>query len=433
MQRTSAQKALTRQILVVSLAALLLVGGVGGWAATASLSAAVMGEGTVIFDDNVKKVQHRDGGIVEKLYVKEGQHVQAGDLLLSLDGTSVRANLEIVESSLAQLYVRRNRLTAERLGQPDFDITVLQDKKIDTVDRSVLIESERTLFRNRAETLVGQRKQLEERKNQLRDEIEGTTVQLNAIEEATTLVKQELDAAQQLFDDKLVTLQRVNQVKRQKADLDGQRGERLAARAQAEGRVNEIDLQILQLDENRREENSKELADVETRIAELEQRRIAIRDQLNRLNVSAMISGRIFQLAIHTVGGVIVPGDTLMLIAPEERVLTVEAKIAARDIDQISRGQTVDIRFSAFDQKVTPEVVGHIVSIAPDIVHEERTGISYYPVRVTPDPDSMAKLKNLDLYPGMPAEVFIRVRDRTVLSYLTKPLADQMNRSFRED
>ncbi|MGO4197864.1 HlyD family type I secretion periplasmic adaptor subunit [Rhizobium sp. YAF28] len=418
--------------MVVAMA-ILLVGNIGGWAATTTLSNAVVGEATVVIDDNVKKIQHLVGGIVSEISVSEGSHVNAGDVLLRLDGTSVKANLGIINSNLAQLYVRRSRLEAERLGQPSFSMDELEAKGVDLEGNKLLIDGEMQLFKTRQSSMVGRKKQLEEKMAQLDEEIKGDTIQLQAIDDATSLVNEELAATEELYEKKLVTMQKINSLKRQKADLDGSRGSRVAYRAQAEGKIAEIKLQVLQLDADQSAENSKDLTDVEGNIAEMEERRIAALDQLQRLDLKAPLSGRIYQLSVHTVGGVVTPGETLMLLAPDNRALTVEAKIATRNIDQVHVDQDVDIRFTAFDQRSTPEVQGKVLSVSPDAITEERTGAKYYPVRIRPEPESLAKLQGMKLYPGMPAEIFIKVADRSVISYLTKPLTDQMKHTFREE
>ncbi len=433
MNTVVSQHSLRRHMMFVGVLGVALVGGVGGWAATTTLSNAVVGEGTVIIDDNVKKVQHLTGGIVSELLVKEGTHAKAGDVLLRLDGTALKANLGIMNSTLAQLNARRARLQAERAGLASLTIDDIAASGVDVKTSKLLVEGELQLFETRRSALAGMRKQLEERKGQLAEEIDGHTIQLKAIEEATKLIDEEYQAINSLYEKQIVTMQRVNNLKRQRVELDGNRGQRMAARAQAQGRINEINLQILQLDEDRRSENAKDLTEVEANVAEMEERRVAILDQLKRLDVRAPMDGRIYQLAVHTVGGVVNPGEALMLLAPDTRSLTVEAKIATRNIDQITPGQKVDVRFSAFDQRTTPEVEGEVVSISPDIVVEQRSGISFYPVRVKPSPESLAKLKNLALYPGMPAEVFIKVADRSVVSYFMKPLTDQISHTFREE
>ncbi|MBP2234284.1 membrane fusion protein [Sinorhizobium kostiense] len=432
-QEPSARRSLGRHMMGVSVLALALVAGVGGWAATTELSSAIVAGGVVVVDDNVKKVQHLTGGIVGELKVKEGDRVEAGQVLIRLDGTTVRANLAIVESTLAQLYARRARLQAERIGAPALEIDENLASFVSGTAAAKLIDGEKKLFANRRSALTGMKSQLASRKAQLADEIEGLTVQLKAIKDALTLIDQELAGVNSLYGRGLVPMQRLTTLKRQRAELEGDRGRHIAARAQARGKSSEIDLQILQLDEDRRSEVSKELTDVEAKIAEYEERRTATTDQLRRLDITAPLSGRVYQLAIHTVNGVINPGETLMLVVPEADDLTVEARVAPHDIDQIHVGQPVEIRFSAFNQRTTPEVEAEVVTVAPDLVTDERSGTSYYPLRIRPKPESLAKLTGLSLYPGMPAEVFIKIADRTVISYLAKPLTDQMRHAFRED
>lgn len=433
MEQTRSQRSLRQHMIFVGVLGVALVAGVGGWAASTVISNAVIGEGTVVIDDNVKKVQHLTGGIVSNLLVREGQHVRASDMLLQLDGTSLKASLGIVSSSLSQLYARRARLQVERAGRSSFSIEDIKEAGVDIDSNHLLVDGEIQLFATRRSALAGMKKQLEERKGQLAEEISGQTLQLKAIDDSTALIEEEYQATNSLYEKQLVTMQRVNALKRQRAELDGDRGQRVAARAQAQGKINEINLQILQLDEDRRNENAKELTEVEAKIAEAEERKVAVLDQLKRLDLRAPMDGYIYQLAVHTVGGVVNPGEVLMLLAPDRRNLTVEAKIATRNIDQVRVGQHVDIRFSAFDQKTTPEIGGDISSVSPDAVADQRTGVSYYTVRILPSQEEMAKLNGLSLYPGMPAEVFIKVADRTVISYLVKPLADQMTHTFREE
>ena len=431
----SARRSLGRHMTAVSVLALALVVGVGGWAATTELSSAVVAAGTVVVENNVKKIQHLTGGIVGELFVKEGDTVKAGQILLKLDGTTVRANLSIVENTLAQLYARRARLLAEQLGSEDFIIPENLGELTSgaSTPGSVLEQGERKLFISRRNALAGMKSQLASRKDQLADETRGLAVQISAIEDALKLIGEELTGLDKLYGQGLVSMQRLTELKRDRAQLEGDRGARIAARAQAAGKSSEIDLQILQLDEDRRTEIAKELTDIEGKIAEYEDRRIAALDQLKRIDIRAPLDGRVYQLAVHTVNGVIHPGEVLMLVVPGADSLTVEAKIATHDIDQIRLGQPVEIRFSAFNQHTTPIVEAEVVTIAPDLVTEEHSGTSYYPLRIKPKPESLAALKGLTLYPGMPAEVFIKIADRTVLSYLAKPLTEQMKHTFREE
>ncbi|ACI56244.1 membrane fusion protein [Rhizobium leguminosarum] len=430
---SESKRSLNRHVALVGVLSIALVCGIGGWAATTELSSAVIGEGVVVVNGDVKKVQHLTGGIVSKLLVSENDHVTAGQILIQLDGTTTKAQLSIVESTLAQLYARRARLKAERIDAESFDVEEnISDLTSSTAARD-LLDGETKLFDSRRSALVGMKSQLASRKDQLAEQIKGLVVQINATNDSLSLIEQELEGVDTLYKKGLVTLQRLNALKRARADLQGNSGQEIAAKAEAEGKAIEIDRQSLQLDEDRRSEIAKELTDVEAKIAENEERRGTALDQLRRLDIVAPLSGRIHELSIHTVNGVVNPGETLMLVVPENEDLTVQARVATRDIDQLHVGQSVDVRFSAFDQRTTPDVRGEITSIAPDVVKDERTGISYYPLRVKPEAESIAKLKSIKLYPGMPAEVFIKIADRNVISYLTKPLTDQMQHVFREE
>ncbi|NEJ74825.1 HlyD family type I secretion periplasmic adaptor subunit [Rhizobium phaseoli] len=430
---SESKRSLNRHVAIVGVLSLALVCGIGGWAATTELSSAVIGEGVVVVNGDVKKIQHLTGGIVSKLLVSENDHVTAGQVLIQLDGTTTKAQLSIVESTLAQLYARRARLKAERIDAGSFDVEEnISDLTSSTAARD-LLDGETKLFDSRRSALIGMKSQLASRKDQLGEQIKGLVVQINATNDSLGLIEQELEGVDTLYKKGLVTLQRLNALKRARAELQGNSGQEIAAKAEAEGKAIEIDRQSIQLDEDRRSEIAKELTDVEAKIAENEERRGTAVDQLRRLDITAPLSGRVHELSVHTVNGVVNPGETLMLVVPENDDLTVQAKVATRDIDQVHVGQSVDLRFSAFDQRTTPDVRGEITSIAPDIVKDERTGISYYPLRVKPEAASIAKLKSIKLYPGMPAEVFIKIADRTVISYLTKPLTDQMQHVFREE
>jgi membrane fusion protein len=432
MSAPSSQHSLRRYVTLFAALAMVLIASVGGWATTTKLSNAVIGDAVVIINDNVKSIQHFTGGTVSELFVREGDHVDAGSILVRLDGTSLRATLSVLDTSFAQLAVRRLRLEAEVRGLSALDTSLIAED-VDIQSRQAIIEGEQRLFLSRMSSLAGMKSQLEERKLQLRQEIDGNSLQITAIDDATRLIDEEHSAINALYEKQLVTMQRVNALKRQKVELVGNRGERIAARAQAEGRIAELNLQILQLDEDRRSENARDLTEIEGRIAEIRERRLETLDQLQKLDLRAPVSGRIYQLAIHTVGGVANPREPLMLLSPDDQDLTVEAKIAPRDIDQLMPGQAVQIRFSAFDQRTTPQIDGAVIALSPDVVVDQKSGRTYYPVRVRPSRAALERLNQLALYPGMPAEVFITIADRSVISYFSKPLTDQMAHMFRQE
>ncbi len=430
---TSTAASLRRHTLWAVTLTALLVGAGGTWAFTTELSSAVVAEGMVVVDSNTKKIQHLTGGIIEKIFVREGQHVEAGDKLITLDGNALRANLRIIESGLAQGYARRARLQAERLGAEDFAVKDDLTQFTDTDNARRLEQEERKLFESRKKTLALMKEQLKSRKGQLGEEISGLDAKIKSAKDAIASITDEEKSVGTLIEKKLVSMQRVEALKRQRNELEGDLGGYISSRAQAEGKISETELQMLQADEERQNEVGKDLTETEAQIAELEQKRGAARTDLTRLDIIAPVSGKVLQLAVHTIHGVVNPGEAIMQIVPDEDALTVEARISTRDIDQVHPGQPVDLRFSAFDQRTTPVVEGTVISVAGDVVRDQVNGLYYYPVRIQPLSESVAKLKGMKLYPGMPAETFIKIADRTVISYLVKPLTDQIALTWREE
>lgn len=418
-------RAIRRYLLAGAASLALLIGGVGGLAAMTKISGAVIAAGRLVVDTNVKKVQHPSGGVIGAIEVREGDAVKAGQLLARLDATVTEANLAIVSKSLAEFEARQARLTAERDGAEaiSFPERLPPD----------LIAGEASLFKLRSDVRAGKRAQLEERIAQLGDEIAGLSQQKTAKAREMTLIGDELEGIRKLWKQKLVSIGRVTLLERDAARLEGEHGRLVAAIAQAKGRVSETDLQILQIDQDFRSEVAAELRDMEAKIAEYGERKVAAEDQLKRIDIKAPQDGVVHQLAVHTVGGVVQGGEALMLIVPVNDELTVEARIAPQDIDQISAGQSVILRLSAFNQATTPELKGRLITVAADLTTDEKTGISFYTARVSLPRSEIARLKGLALAPGMPAEVFFPTHERTILSYLMKPLSDQMERAFREE
>ncbi len=433
MARTHAQRSIRRHLVGGLATTALLVFGLGGWAATAQLAGAVIAPGQVVVDSNVKKVQHPTGGIVSELLVREGQVVQAGDVVVRLDDTITRANLGVVRKSLDELEARQARLEAERdgLGEIAFPGELLT--RMDHPDVARAVGGERRLLELRRTSRAGQTMQLRERIGQLREEIQGMSMQLAAKARESELIAIELDGVRDLYRKNLVTLQRVTALERDAARITGERGQLTAAQAQAKGRISEIELQILNIDNELRSEVARELRDVQAKIVELVERRVAAEDGLKRVDIRAPQTGAVHQLAVHTVGGVVTPGEALMLIVPRSDELTVEARVMPQDIDQVRVGQAAVLRLSAFNQRTTPEIGGEVSRVSADISTDQRTGMSFYTIRVALPPAELAKLGGLKLAPGMPVEAFVRTGDRTALTYFTKPLMDGINRAFREE
>lgn len=424
--------ALTRKPLLIGVAAcLLLVFGIGGWAATTQLSGAVIAPGKLVVDTNVKKIQHPSGGVVGELLVKEGDRVKQGDVVVRLDGTQAKANLGIVTKSLDELAARQARFEAER----DNDRTVqfpyeLTWRKRDP-EIARLMSGEQKLFEIRRTARDGQKAQLKEQIKQLHLQIEGTQAQEAAKGKELALLAQELEGVRTLWKQNLVPISRVTTLERDSARMEGERSALVASLAQSRGRIAELELKVHQIDQDLSTEVGKELAEIRAKRSEMTERRVAAEDQLKRIDLVAPQDGRVFQRNVHTVGGVIQAGEPLMLIVPDSDTLIVDAKVAPHDIDQIHLGQHAVLRFGAFNQQTTPEVNGEVVHIGADVTQDDKSTEPYYSVRIRVAEGELSRLKGLQLLAGMPVESFIETTPRTVASFLVKPLTDQLARAFR--
>lgn len=435
-QTTKTSRDLRRSIRRQTMAGLIVVavlfGGFGVWAATTSLSGAIIAIGQVVVETNVKKVQHPTGGIVGEIRVRDGDRVQTGDLLLRLDETVTRASLAMVVKQLDQFEARQARLIAERDDLPAIKVPASLSARQDHPDVAEVLAGERSLFEARRTAIEGQRAQLKERGAQLREEIRGLESQALAKRKQTALINQELEGVDKLYRQNLVPITRLTSLQREASRLDGEEGQLVAQIASSRGRIAEIELQSIQLHQDLKREVATELRDSQAKIGEFVERKIAAEDQLKRIELRAPQDGFVHQLAVHTVGGVINAGEPVMLIVPQADTLVVEARIAPQDIDQIRPGQRVALRFSAFSQQTTPEIFATLSRVSADLTREAQTNVSFYTVRVTIPEEEMKKLDGKALLPGMPVETFIQTGSRTALSYLIKPFEDQVARAFRE-
>lgn len=419
-------------LIAGTIAAVLLIGGFGVWASTTRFAGAVIAAGSLVVDSNVKKVQHLAGGIVASISVKDGDDVKAGDHLVRLDDTTLKANLAIVVKGLDDLTARKARLEAERDGLDDIDWPA------DLLARNALDEAahamagERKLFEFRRTARQGQKTQLMERTQQLQHEIEGQLSLQSAKREEIELIERELDGVRSLWNKNLVQITRLTALERERARLKGELAQSQAAAAQLRGRVSEIGQQMLQIDQDLTREVGQELRDADSKIGELIERKVAAEDQLKRVDIRAPQAGTIHQLGVHTIGGVIGPGEVLMTIVPGTDRLAVEGKVAPTEIDQLHLGQSAALKFSAFNQRTTPEIEGTITRISADVSADQRSGVTFYTIRIEVRPEEIARLGGVRMVPGMPVEIFARTHDRTVLSFFVKPLQDQIARAFRE-
>lgn len=410
----------------------LLVGVLGTWAVMAPIQGAVIAPGVTVVETYLKRIQHRDGGIVAEIAVKEGDHVKEGGLLIKLDETDTRAELAILQSMLDEFEARRARLVTERddlneINFPDSLESRAQDQRI-----ADLIAGQRKLFTVQKAALTGRTEQLTERIGQLAQEVQGLEAQYASKKEQTVLVREELDNLKQLLKQGLVQANRVFALDRERARLEGEEGELLARIASTKGRISETKLQIIQLEDDARTKTLSDLREAEAGVAETLERRTAAEAKLKRMEVRAPRSGIVHQLAVHTIGGVIAPGADMMAIVPELDELVIDAQVRPEDIDQVNLGQIAQVRFPAFDLRTTPEINGEVVQVAADLTQTSKETPPYFAVRVRLGPEQVKLLGANKLRPGMPAEAFIQTQERSPLSYFLQPLTDQIAHTFRE-
>jgi HlyD family secretion protein len=410
----------------------VLAGGLGTWASTQEISGALIAPGQIVVESNVKKVQHPTGGVVGELLARDGDLVKAGQILVRLDDTVTKANLAIVTKNLDAAMARAARLEAEQRGADKIKFPPQLTERVSDGDVAAVMSSESKLFDVRVNGRTGQKAQLRERVTQLNEEIAGLTAQENAKSQEIMLVEKELAGVRDLYDKHLVQISRLTALERDAARLNGERAQYIASRAQAKGKITETELQIIQVDKDMVSEVSKDLRETNDKIGEYIERKVTAEDQLRRIDIRSPQDGIVEQSTVHTVGGVITAGDTIMIVVPQTDDLQVEAKVNPVDIDKLQVGQKTLLRLSAFNQRTTPELNGVVSRVSPDVTTEQRTGQSYYTIRVSMPPEEIARLGEVKLIPGMPAEAFVQTGDRTMLSYLMKPLHDQFMRAFRE-
>lgn len=425
----------TRLPMTIGIIALLvLVGGFGSWAALSSISGAVVASGQLEVDRNRQVVQHLDGGIVAEILVEEGDVVAKDQLLLRLDSKDLSSQLLITESQLFELMARRARLEAERDNSKDVefnpDLLALGKNRPEVLD---MMQGQRRLFHARRESTEREIEQLEKQRAQIRDQIVGIQAQQKANQSQLALIADELKSQQSLLDKGLAQASTVLSLRRTEANLAGTLGELIATEAQAGGRITEIEIQILRLGSQQREEAISQLRDLRyNELTQAETRRALI-EQLQRLEITAPVSGIVYGLQVQTPRSVLRAADPVLYLVPQDRPLVIAAQVPPTDIDQIFVGQDVTLRFSALDQRETPELFGKVSLVSADSFQDQNSGISYYRAEIELNESELARLpEGAILLPGMPVESFIRTRDRSPIGYLLKPLADYFVKAFRE-
>lgn len=423
-----------KPMIVGLLGLLILVGGFGTWAVATNISGAIIASGRIEVDQNRQVVQHPDGGVVAEILVDEGDEVEAGDVMIRLDDTELKSQLAINESQLYELMSRRGRLEAERDDRSEIEFDPLLLEAAETnADAPDLIAGQERLMIARAESIANEIDQLEKRRGQIANQIEGINAQQVSLDKQLELISKELTDQQQLLDQGLAQAARVLSLQREEARLSGTMGELEAQKAEANGRITEIDIEVLKLGSTRREDAITRLRDLQYRELELREQRLALIEQLARLDIKAPVSGVVYGLQVFALRSVIRPADPVLYLVPQDRPLIINARIEPIHIDKLSIGQEVILRFSALDQRTTPELLGQVVQISADAFEDERAQVSFYRAEIALSEGEQDRLpENVVLIPGMPVEAFIRTEDRTPLAYLTKPLTDYFTKAFRE-
>jgi HlyD family type I secretion membrane fusion protein len=410
------------------------VGVLGYWGATARIAGAIIASGMIQVESNRQVVQHQDGGVVGEILAKDGDSVTAGDIVLRLDDTFLKSELAIVEGQLFELMARRARLEAERDELADF---ILPDSLLELrgehTEVQSLFDGQYRLFMARRDTKAAELEQLAEQRGQLDDQIVGTQAELSATSIQAELILEELSDAQSLLEKGLIQASRVLELRREEANLQGLVGRLNANIAQLRGQKSSIHIQELGLSTTRREEAISALRDLQFRQSELAERRLTLRERLSRLDVRTPVTGTVFGSTVFALQSVLQPGAPLMFIVPQDQPLIVSARVESIHIDQVHVGQEANLRFAAFDQRLTPEVSGVVSKLSADVIMDEATGLSFYQAELIPNPDDLAKLRGQILLPGMPVEAFIATGERSPLNYLAKPLTDYFTRAFREN
>lgn len=423
-----------RPVLIGLFGLLVLVGGFGAWAALSTIAGAIVAPGRIEVDRNRQIVQHPDGGVVFEIMVDEGDTVVEGQPLIRLDANLLKSELLIAEGQLFELMARRGRLEAERdeMDTITFDPELL-DIAVNRPDVKDLIDGQHRLFVARNASVTQKINQLEKRRAQLHNQIDGIEAQQASMDVQLELIKLELEKQQTLLDKGLTQAGTVLNLRRTKADLQGDLGELIASEAQTEGRITEIDIEVLKLGTAQREEAITRLRDLRYRELELAEQRRSLQERLSRLDIKAPVSGVVYGLQVQTLRSVIRPADPVLYIVPQDRPLVIAARVDPIYIDQMHVGQEVILRLSALDQRQTPELNGNVTQISADSFEDQASGISYYRAEIELAEGEIAKLpEGSVLIPGMPVETFIRNADRSPLAYLVKPLADYFTKAFRE-
>lgn len=430
--RHSSDRVLNRSLrlnigFAVGLCCLLLLVG-GGWSVSAKVSSAVVAAGTVVVETNTKQIQHQEGGIVGEVLVRNGQHVVVGQPLIRLSDETFRANYDLINKRIVRLQAEQARLLAER-AQEQIDLKeVEQNSRL----HQLALEEQQDLLQARARNFSVLKEQIDQQVLQLRQQIDGKRAQRTAKEDQIAFVSEEIEDVAELFQRGLVPQSRLLALRRERARLIGDVGQLTAEIAEAEQAIIEKDVSQLRAEEERLTEILEDLSRVRRELGEAEEQFAAARDQLRRTEIRTPVSGRVHQLAAHTIGGVIPPGGTIMSIVPAEEDLVIDVQVSPIDIERVYRTRTARVRFPSLNPRTAPDLSSEIRDISADLVHDEASGLYHYAVRLSVSASEQRRLGDVQLKPGMPVEAFLETEPRTVAAYLIDPLLTQLAHALRE-
>jgi HlyD family secretion protein len=402
------------------------------WGTLAPLSSAVIASGRFEVTDSVKKIQHPTGGTIAAIHVHDGDRVIENQSLISLDATTAKANLDIVESKLDELWMTAARLRAERDGLGALALPAYFAGRENEIEVVALRAAEERLFAIRTASRTGQKDQLAKRVEQLESQISGLKTQQQAKQTELTLATTELDRAQALLRQDVIAQSRVGEIQSGVARLQGELGQIVASIAELGGKIAETRLQAISIDQTAVADSASQLSDTERGISEFTERRVAASDQLARTEIRSPVDGIVHQLAVHTIGGVVNPGDVMMIVVPSGEALEIEARISPQDVDAVRQGETATIRLSGLNHATTPDLEASVTLVGADLVQDPLSRASYYPVTLSLKPGQLERLEGIDLLPGMPAEAFITTSERSFFDYLAQPIRERMSHALRE-
>lgn len=420
---------MTRTVKAAKISIGAFVVGVVGVAAIVPMGSAVVGSGEVQAESLVKEITHPNGGVISSVLVHEGDHVKKGDVLIRFDSTVSGANAAYSAMSVTQLLAAKARLEAVQAGQPSITFPEELLKSDDPAARTAMEEQQR-LFEVDRQKNASMRGQLQERIAQYEQQIVSDRRQASALDEQYALIVPEREGLRKLWDKKLVSINRLNQMERTAVELRGQSASLSAQVAQGRAQIGEVRQQIANQEQTVRSDAGTQLMSVNAQLNDQRVRAATASDTYDRTAVRAPYGGVVDKLSFTTVGSFVPPSQQIVDIVPDNDLMEVTVQISPMDIDQVRVGQPARVRFSAFNMAATPEIRGKVAFVAAERTQDARTGASYYRARISLSPEALKREGAMQLKTGMPAEVYVETGSRTMLSYLTKPLRDQFSRAF---